>query len=844
MATFPCTDDPSEIIEAVVGAGENAEKFDRFVNGGVYEEVQLGTGEATPTLRNLSHLVKSAASTLDGSDVSGKFSDAANGGTELRTLADHFGDIVNVMDFGAAGDGVTDDTDALNAAVSAAEGKTLFLPAGTYVTCTGLRIPSNTRVAGAGIDQTVIKLCSSAPYTVDCVTNEQNWWNHPASIASYGAYTQTMQEANQGNENIVLEDLTADGSCSRAKTGTNGHSGSAVHFANVRNLRLRNVRGVNGWLHGIDVSSSMYTMDYDESGFGTSTVDEAKGPWYVGASEHVVLECCEGIDPRSDDCITTHYSRHIAIIAPYAYRNLTPSEVLALDDNKHGLEIDDGSHDVHVFGGHAENCCSGLQVKGHGTAYPAHDIVVDGFISKNCVRSFHFTCGGTVDYSKGRNIAFLNCASYQTASTSSTINGCHLYGKEYDNVLVKNMSCIGNGTTGVDIAFQLSQSCRNAIVENISFKDIPVDSGEEDNDSLIFVNSTIGPGCQFRNIRADNCTGNHVFRTTSTENGVIVDGVSAHRSSDDGSAAVFVSQGTARNPQTVIRGISVSGYANAYSEGSESGFSFPPASGRDTVVGNAETIWKRAVSSGSVEPENSYALNIGWFAESQDVQEDERILVGFKNKVRGEDEKILGYIGSNHDSPGDSTSYYGLIFGTNNQGTLSDQWEIRYDGRLVPCSDTQNVGYYEGSRPLNIYAHNVYSDSGTIGTSDETCKSNIVQIPDAVLDAWEDVCWVQFQLNDAIEKKGASAARLHCGAVAQRIKAAFEAHGLDAHRYGLICLETWTAEESPSKTAGSQYGLRYNECLAVEAAYQRRKVRLFEERLQAMEARLAALEVQ
>lgn len=133
MAAYPCSDDPSEIIEAVVGAGENAEKFDKFVNGGVTEEVQLGAGQPTPTLRNVVHLVKSAAATLDGSDVSGKVSDAANGGETLRTLAERFGDLVNVKDFGAVGDGVTNDSTAWTAWQTALQsGGIGYIPAGDY----------------------------------------------------------------------------------------------------------------------------------------------------------------------------------------------------------------------------------------------------------------------------------------------------------------------------------------------------------------------------------------------------------------------------------------------------------------------------------------------------------------------------------------------------------------------------------------------------------------------------------------------------------------------------------------------------------------------------------------
>lgn len=145
---YPCTDDPNEIISAIDGimtkersfeesltnvvnaASENAEKLEKFVNGGVTEEVQLGSGEPTPTLKNTVHLVKSAAAQLDGSDVSGKFSDAANGGQAIRMLADRFGDFVNVMDFGAVGDGVVDDTDAF--ADAAATGRSVFVPKGTY----------------------------------------------------------------------------------------------------------------------------------------------------------------------------------------------------------------------------------------------------------------------------------------------------------------------------------------------------------------------------------------------------------------------------------------------------------------------------------------------------------------------------------------------------------------------------------------------------------------------------------------------------------------------------------------------------------------------------------------
>ena len=76
--------------------------------------------------------------TISGAAVSGSVA-TATGGTTARTLADRFAEVVNVKDFGAVGDGVTDDSAAISAAV--ARSNTLFaagtrscvyFPAGAY----------------------------------------------------------------------------------------------------------------------------------------------------------------------------------------------------------------------------------------------------------------------------------------------------------------------------------------------------------------------------------------------------------------------------------------------------------------------------------------------------------------------------------------------------------------------------------------------------------------------------------------------------------------------------------------------------------------------------------------
>ncbi len=134
----------------------------------------------------------------------------------------------------------------------------------------------------------------------------------------------------------------------------------------------------------------------------------------------------------------------------------------------------------------------------------------------------------------------------------------------------------------------------------------------------------------------------------------------------------------------------------------------------------------------------------------------------------------------------------------------------------------------------------LFAAAGSINTSDEREKQDIGEIPDVWLDAWGDVQWRRFKWKDAVVEKG-PAARWHVGLIAQRIRDAFAARGLDAFEIGLLCYDEWQATEAvvlededeesgqivrtevvPARTAGDRYGVRYDEALAMEAAWVRR----------------------
>jgi len=80
----------------------------------------------------------------------------ATGSTTARTLANRFADVVNVKDFGAVGDGVADDTAAINSCISSSQKKKILFPSGTYRYSGGATLTQGTVIEGSGIYNTYI----------------------------------------------------------------------------------------------------------------------------------------------------------------------------------------------------------------------------------------------------------------------------------------------------------------------------------------------------------------------------------------------------------------------------------------------------------------------------------------------------------------------------------------------------------------------------------------------------------------------------------------------------------------------------------------------------------------
>lgn len=154
----------------------------------------------------------------------------------------NYPNVRNVIDYGAKGDGVTDDTDALRAAIE--QGGTIYIPKGTYLT-RQLKIPSNTVIFGDGIGQTVIKRIVER----DANGNLVNTFNY-VPLASktggdkaYGKSFITNIDFANGNSNIEIRDLTIDANGYAFNLDGKENKGThTLHFKWSNNIRINNVR--------------------------------------------------------------------------------------------------------------------------------------------------------------------------------------------------------------------------------------------------------------------------------------------------------------------------------------------------------------------------------------------------------------------------------------------------------------------------------------------------------------------------------------------------------------------------------------------------------------------------
>lgn len=263
---------------------------------------------------------------------------------------------VNIEDFGAVGDGVTDCTNAFNAAFSGGYSD-VYVPKGIYIV-RKIEMPSFSRLRGEGKGASVLKLHDQAPKRQRLVSNANPF---------------------QGNKCIAVENIGLDWNVERfkesGKTSAGNNFSSCLTFANVKFGWVKQVAAINPGLHCFDVSSTIYNYGGD-------------GKRAKGGSEYIWIDRCNGYG-FGDDGVTTHHSDYIFISNSH-FCDPSGRSHKAGFSNSNGIEIDDGSRFVWLLNNSTARCFGGVEIKAHATSSAATGVFISGHLSVNDNRSFNF----------------------------------------------------------------------------------------------------------------------------------------------------------------------------------------------------------------------------------------------------------------------------------------------------------------------------------------------------------------------------------------------------------------------------------------------------------------------
>lgn len=164
-------------------------------------DVLIWTVDNISNISPLTTLAASSGSSLVGFIQTGTGASATTVQARLRQT-------LSVKDFGATGDGTTDDTTAIQNALNAGTGRSVYFPAGTYRISTTLVVKTSTTLVGDGINKSIIKLTAGFGASIvgmrnDVITGTANVY-YDTNLEFYGLTFDGNNNASRTAELISI----------------------------------------------------------------------------------------------------------------------------------------------------------------------------------------------------------------------------------------------------------------------------------------------------------------------------------------------------------------------------------------------------------------------------------------------------------------------------------------------------------------------------------------------------------------------------------------------------------------------------------------------------------------
>lgn len=188
-------------------------------------------------------------------------------GTVPRPLGSILDDYLNVKDYGAVGDGFTDDTDAIQAAIADEWARiaslpyspylsrnTIYFPAGNYLISSSINLYPYTTLAGEGVNRTQLTMASG--YTGPMLRTADSLGQTGGNIGTNGASLPTS---------ITVRGMNIDNS--------NGGANPVVMLQRCSGVTLSSCKIVNTWTPGSGPLSGIDGISIESLGTVVNTGD-------------------------------------------------------------------------------------------------------------------------------------------------------------------------------------------------------------------------------------------------------------------------------------------------------------------------------------------------------------------------------------------------------------------------------------------------------------------------------------------------------------------------------------------------------------------------------------------